>query len=72
MAISCRNCRSFDLGAQFDGFQCFSCGAHLKMDGSVTVPTSAIETAGSTYDGPGRELLDDPDKPPFRAQDPVR
>lgn len=72
MAVSCPWCRSFDLGAGFDGYQCFSCGGHLKMDGSPTVPSSAVETASSTYDGVGKELIDDPDNPPFRAKDPIR
>lgn len=66
MAISCPHCRSFDIGAGFDGYQCFACGGHMKMDGSATVPTSGLEVGG-TYDGPGAEMIDDPDNPPYRA-----
>lgn len=72
MAVTCPWCRSADIGAGFDGFQCFSCGGHMKMDGSPTVPTSAL-TVDGTYGGPGAELVDDPNvSPPERAQDPVR
>ena len=72
MAIHCPFCKSFDLGAGFDGYQCFSCGGFCKMDGSPTVPTSALEVEGATYSGPGHELIEDPDNPPFQAKDPVR
>lgn len=71
MAIHCPFCKSFDIGAGFDGFQCFSCGGHMTMDGSPTVPTSAVETEHSTYEGPGAELIETPD-PPLKAKDPVR
>ena len=72
MAVKCPHCKSFDLGAGFDGFQCFSCGGFLNMDGTPTVPTSALETESSSYDGVGHELIDDPDNPPFRAKDAQR
>jgi hypothetical protein len=72
VAVHCPWCKSFDLGAGFDSYQCFSCGGHLKLDGTPTVPTSAVETASSTYDGPGAELVEDPDNPPYRAQNAVR
>jgi hypothetical protein len=72
MAVHCPFCKSFDLGGGFDGYQCFSCGGHMKMDGSPTVPTSALETEQSVYSGPGEELIADPTQPPFRAKDPVR
>lgn len=72
MALHCPWCKSFDLGAGFDGYQCFSCGGHLKMDGSPTVPTSALEVEGATYSGPGAELIADPDSPPFQARNAVR
>lgn len=62
MAVHCPYCKSFDLGAGFDGYQCFSCGGHLKMDGSPTVPTSGLEVGG-TYEGPGSELIEGPDLP---------
>lgn len=72
MAVHCPFCKSFDLGAQFDTYQCFSCGGHCNLDGTPTVPTSALETESSTYEGPGDELIADPDNPPFRAKDPVK
>ena len=72
MAFKCAHCRSADVGACFNTFQCFSCGGETNMDGTKTVPTSALETETSTYDGPGAELIDDPDNLPFRAKDPVR
>lgn len=42
------------------------------MDGTPTVPTSAIDSEGATYEGPGAELVADPDKPPFQARNAVR
>ena len=72
MAQSCWNCASFDLGAGFDLLQCFSCGAHMNMDGSPAVPTSALDPPGATYSGPGHELIADPDNPPFPAKEAVR
>lgn len=68
MAVSCPHCKSFDLGAGFDTYQCFSCGGFLDMDGTPTVPTSGLEVGG-TYDGPGSEAIDDPKRAPYRAQD---
>jgi hypothetical protein len=74
MAVKCGHCRGTDIVYAFDTYQCLSCGGHSKHDaaGSPTVPTSAIETEQSTYDGPGKELIDSPENPPFRAKDPVR
>ena len=71
MADICAHCKSADVGPAFNTFQCFSCGGYTNMDGTKTVPTSAVETSGSTYDGPGRELIEDPEQPPFRAKDAV-
>lgn len=71
MAVTCPYCRSADIGAGFDGYQCFSCGGHMKMDGSPTVPSSAINSEGATYDGPGKELLEG-DNPPTQAKGGVR
>lgn len=70
MAIKCGHCRGTDVGMAFNTYQCFECGGYTHMDGTPTVPTSALEV-GSTYDGPGKELIDDPDNPPFRAVDKV-
>ena len=74
MALKCPWCRSTDLGAGFDGYQCFSCGGFCHMDGSPTVPTSALETEQAVLlDGiPGQALIDDPDNPPHRAKDAKR
>ena len=68
MAITCPFCKSADIGAGFDLYQCFSCGGHMHMDGSPAVPTSALASDG-TYDGPGKELIDDPANPPFKARE---
>lgn len=68
MAISCPHCRSFDIGAGFDGYQCFDCAGFMNMDGSPTVPTSGLEVGG-TYDGPGAHLIADPKNPPYPATD---
>jgi tRNA(Ile2) C34 agmatinyltransferase TiaS len=72
VAVSCPYCRSFDIGAGFDGYQCFACGGHMKMDGSKTVPTSALDPPGATYDGPGKEMIEDPENPPFPAKEARR
>ena len=56
----------------FDSYQCFSCGGYTNMDGTPTVPTSALETEQSVYAGPGADLIDDPENPPFKAKDPVK
>lgn len=72
MAVTCAHCRSADVGAAFDTFQCFSCGGYTNFDGTPTVPTSALEVEGATYEGPGAELIADPTNPPFQAKDPVR
>ncbi len=42
------------------------------MDGTPTVPTSALEAEGAAYDGPGKELVADPDSPPHQARNPIR
>ena len=72
MAVKCPFCRGVDVGYGFDLIQCFECGGHFNMDGTPTVPTSAIENEGATYEGPGKELLADPDNPPFQAKNAVR
>lgn len=61
-----------DLVGAFDSYQCLECGGYTKMDGSPTVPTSALETEGSTYHGPGDHLINDPENAPFKAKDPVK
>lgn len=70
MARSCWNCASFDLGVGFDQVQCFACGAHMHMDGSPAVPTSALAPDG-LYEGPGKELVEAPG-PPHKAKDMVK
>lgn len=72
MADICPFCKSGDVGHGFDLIQCFSCGGHFNMDGTPTVPTSALDPPGATYDGPGKELIADPDNPPFQAQEMKR
>jgi hypothetical protein len=72
MAVKCGHCRGTDVVYGFDTYQCLECGGYSNLDGSPTVPTSAIETESSTYDGPGRELISDPDKLPFKAKDYIR
>jgi len=72
MASICSHCKSADVGMAFDSYQCFSCGGYTNMDGTPTVPTSALEVEGATYDGPGAELIADPDNPPHQAKNPVR
>ena len=71
MADICAHCKSADVGHAFDTYQCFSCGGYTKLDGTPTVPTSAVEVEGATYDGPGKELIADPDRPPFQAKGAV-
>ena len=71
MAV-CPYCKSADTGAGFDTIQCFSCAGTFYPDGTPTVPTSAVEEESSTYDGPGADLIDNPDSPPFRAKDYIR
>ena len=66
MAVKCGHCRGVDVVYGFDTYQCLECGGHSKLDGSPTVPTSALASDG-VYHGPGAELVDDPDNPPFRA-----
>ena len=70
MADICAHCKSADVGHAFDTFQCFACGGYTNMDGTPTVPTSAIEVEGATYDGPGADLLATPD-PPLQAKNGV-
>lgn len=72
MAIKCGHCRGVDIGFAFDSYQCFECGGYSNLDGTPTVPTSAIEEEGATYDGPGKELIADPNNPPFKAKNPTR
>jgi hypothetical protein len=71
MASTCAYCRSANVGMGFNTYQCFDCGGHTKMDGSPTVPTSALDV-NATYDGPGKELIDNPDSPPYKAKDFVQ
>lgn len=72
MAVKCGHCRGIDVVYAFDTYQCLECGGHSYFDGRPTVPTSSLEVEGATFDGPGHELIDDPDNPPFQAKDPVR
>jgi hypothetical protein len=72
MAVKCGHCRGVDVVYAFDTYQCLECGGHSYLDGSPTVPTSALETESSTYDGPGAEMIADPNNPPFKAKDPQR
>lgn len=72
MAVKCGHCRGTDVVYGFDDYQCLECGGRTKLDGTPTVPTSALETETATYEGPGADLIEDPEKPPFRAKDPVR
>lgn len=72
MAVHCAHCNGMDVMMAFDSYQCAECGGYTHMDGRKAVPTSALETEQSTYDGPGHELVEDPENPPFRAKDPVR
>lgn len=74
MAVKCAHCRGTDVVYGFDSYQCLSCGGYTKHDQNMapTVPTSALEEEGATYDGPGAPLVADPDNPPFQAKDPVR
>ena len=69
MAIKCGHCRGVDVGMAFNTYQCFECGGYTHMDGTPTVPTSALEV-GATYDGPGKELIER-EGPPTRAVDKV-
>lgn len=66
MAVKCGHCRGTDIAYAFDTYQCFACGGYSNMDGTPTVPTSAVEVEGATYDGPGKELLEGPE-PPVQA-----
>ena len=72
MAVKCSHCRGTDVVYGFDSYQCLECGGYSKLDGTPTVPTSALEVEGATYEGPGKELVNDPDNPPFQARNPVR
>ena len=72
MAVKCGHCRGTDIVYAFDTYQCLECGGYSNMDGTPTVPTSALEVEGATYDGPGKELVADPDNPPFQAKNPRR
>jgi hypothetical protein len=72
VAIKCAHCRGTDIIYGFDTYQCLGCGGHSRMsDGSPTVPTSALASDG-TYDGPGADLIDNPDVRPFKAKDEVK
>jgi hypothetical protein len=61
-----------DVAYGFDSIQCLECGGHFKLDGTPTVPTSALEVGG-TYNGPGADLIEAPAEPagdqPARARD---
>lgn len=72
MAVKCGHCRGTDVVYGFDSYQCLGCGGYSNLDGTPTVPTSALEVEGATYDGPGKELIADPTTPPFQAKGPVR
>lgn len=71
MAVKCGHCRGTDIVYAFNTYQCGDCGGYSNFDGTPTVPTSAVEFETSTYDGPGKELIENPDNPPFRAKDAV-
>ena len=70
MADHCGHCRGTDVVYAFNTFQCMNCGGHSHMDGTPTVPTSALEI-GATFEGPGAELVADKKNPPFKAIDKV-
>ena len=70
MAVKCGHCRGTDIVYAFDTYQCLECGGYSKMDGTPTVPTSAVESEGATYDGPGAHLLAGED-PPLQAKNGV-
>lgn len=58
------------LQAGFDRYQCMACGGFTTMTGQPTVPTSAL-AHDSNYDGPGAELIPDPNHPEItREVDP--
>ena len=66
MAVTCPYCRGTDVVYGFDLIQCLECAGHFKFDGTPSVPTSALASDG-TYDGPGKEMVDDPSDLPFKA-----
>ena len=68
MAVKCAHCNGTDVIYGFDTYQCCECSGHTKMDGTATVPTSALEVNGS-FDGPGKELIEAPGIKPNRARD---
>lgn len=64
MIGACAHCRAAAnyLVHGFDRAMCLVCGGHTLYDGRPTVPTSAL-SPGATYDGPGKDLIPDPNRP---------
>lgn len=67
MAYICAHCKSAEVGHGFNLFQCYTCGGFTTYTGQPSVPTSALEVGG-TFEGPGAELIADPDTAPFPAR----